>query len=122
MYHFINLTNHPSAYWSTEQRRAAQAFGEIEDLAFPAVSETADLAVIHVLAARYFDRIRLVAHPTVLIQGETVFTYCLVRLLEQAGIPALACVSRRNVRETCLPDGSTQKTVNYRFSGFRQYW
>lgn len=119
---FINLTNHPSGQWSDEQRAAALAYGPIVDLPFPAVSETADLAGVCALAARYFHRIREYGRPVVLIQGESVFVYRLVRLLEQARIPALACVSRRRVREARLSDGSTQKIVNYVFGGFRPYW
>ena len=30
---FINFTNHPSAQWSAEQKAAAQAYGEVIDLA-----------------------------------------------------------------------------------------
>lgn len=39
---FINFTNHPSAQWSAEQKAAAQAYGEVIDLAFPAIDPAAD--------------------------------------------------------------------------------
>lgn len=119
---FVNLTNHPAAQWSEAQRRAALAYGPIVELPFPAVSETADLGAVSDLARRYFEKLRQLEAPVVLIQGESVFVYTLVRLLEQARIPALACVSRRRVRETQLPDGSTRKTAYFVFSGFRRYW
>ena len=38
---FINFTNHPSAQWSAEQKAAAQAYGEVIDLAFPAIDPAA---------------------------------------------------------------------------------
>lgn len=119
---FVNLTNHPAADWSEPQLAAAHAYGPIVELPFPAVSESADLASVTRLARCYFERIKRIENPVVLIQGESVFVYVLVRMLEQAGIPALACVSRRRVRETCLPDGSTRKTAYYVFAGFRRYW
>ena len=33
----INFTNHPSAQWSAEQQAAAQVYGKVIDLAFPAI-------------------------------------------------------------------------------------
>ena len=36
---FVNHTNHPSARWSAEQISAAQVYGEILDMPFPAVRE-----------------------------------------------------------------------------------
>ena len=119
---FVNLTNHPAAQWSEAQRRAAEEYGPILELPFPAVPETADLSLVSKLAALYFRRLRVVENPVVLVQGEAVFTYILVRLLEQARIPALACVSRRCVQETLLPDGTTEKLAVYSFAGFRPYW
>ena len=119
---FVNLTNHPSARWCEAQRRAALEYGPIVDLPFPNVPEEASLAEVDELARSCLKTLRSAASPVVLVQGESVFTYRLVRLLEQAGIPALACVSRRRVRETCLPDGSTRKTAYYVFAGFRRYW
>lgn len=119
---FVNLTNHPSARWSEAQREAALAYGPILDLPFPAVPETAELGSVTKLAVLYFRKLRAIEGPVVLIQGEAVFSYTLVRLLEQARIPALAAVSARRVRETVLPDGSVQKTAVFVFAGFRPYW
>ena len=34
----INFTNHPSAQWSAEQTAAAQVYGKVIDLAFPAIN------------------------------------------------------------------------------------
>lgn len=119
---FVNLTNHPSARWSDAQRRAALEYGPIRDLPFPAISERDMLEDLSRLAADYLEKIKAFENPVVLIQGEAVFSYRLVRLLEQAGIPALAAVSRRQVQETVLPDGTTQKTAYFVFEGFRLYW
>lgn len=50
---FINFTNHPSAQWSAEQKAAAQAYGEVIDLAFPAIDPAADEAALDSLASAY---------------------------------------------------------------------
>ena len=54
---FINFTNHPSAQWSAEQKAAAQAYGEVIDLAFPAIDPAADEAALDSLASAYAARI-----------------------------------------------------------------
>lgn len=119
---FVNLTNHPSARWSDTQRLAALEYGPIQDLPFPAISAHDTLEYISRLAAVYLEKLKAIENPVVLIQGEAVFTYELVRLLEQTGIPALAAVSSRQAQETILRDGTTQKTAYFVFEGFRPYW
>lgn len=54
---FINFTNHPSAQWSAEQKAAALAYGEVIDLAFPAIDPAADEAALDSLASAYAARI-----------------------------------------------------------------
>ena len=119
---FVNLTNHPSEQWSEPQRAAALEYGPIIDVLFPAVPESADLAAVTRLVYSYFEQLKRLENPVVLIQGESVFVYTLVRLLEQARIPALAAVNRRQVQETRLRNGATQKTAVFLFAGFRPYW
>ena len=119
---FINLTNHPSASWSERQMQAAQEYGLVLDLPFPQIATGADSAAIDWLVSDYFERIRAADAPVVLVQGEHVFVYRLVHLLEQAKIPALACISLRRVHEIVLPNGVTQKTACFSFEGFRSYW
>lgn len=41
---FINFSNHPHALWSAEQQAAAQRYGTVVDLAFPAIDPAADEA------------------------------------------------------------------------------
>ena len=43
---FINFSNHPPAQWSAEQTAAAQRYGKVVDLAFPAIDPAADEAAI----------------------------------------------------------------------------
>ena len=54
---FINFTNHPSTQWSAEQKAAAQVYGKVIDLAFPAIDPATNEAVLDSLAAIYADHI-----------------------------------------------------------------
>ena len=86
----INFTNHPSALWSAEQTAAAQRYGKVIDLAFPAIDPATNEAVLASLAAVYADHILHLSPDAVLCQGEYTFVYRVVQHLEAAGIPTLA--------------------------------
>ena len=103
----INFTNHPSAQWSAEQTAAAQVYGKVIDLAFPAINPATNEAVLDSLATVYADHILHLSPDAVLCQGECTFVYRVVQRLEAAGIPTLAACSRRKSQETTYPDGST---------------
>jgi hypothetical protein len=45
----INLSNHPSANWTTEQLIVAKTFGEIVDLPFPNTSLNGDETYMQVI-------------------------------------------------------------------------
>ena len=81
---FINFTNHPSAQWSAEQKAAAQAYGEVIDLAFPAIDPAADEAALDSLASAYAARILHMNPDAVLCQGEFTFVYRVVLRLEDS--------------------------------------
>ena len=108
----INFTNHPSALWSAEQKAAAQVYGKVIDLAFPAIDPATNEAVLDSLAAVYADHILHLNPDAVLCQGECTFVYRVVQRLEAAGIPTLAACSRRKSQETTYPDGSTEFSSN----------
>ena len=118
---FINFTNHPSTQWSAEQKAAAQVYGKVIDLAFPAIDPATNEAVLDSLAAVYADHILHLSPDAVLCQGECTFVYRVVQRLEAAGIPTLAACSRRKSQETTYPDGSTLKRSIFAFAGFRRY-
>ena len=118
---FINFTNHPFAQWSAGQKDAAQVYGEVTDLAFPAIDPAADEATLDSLALVYVSHILHLNPDAVLCQGECTFVYRVVRQLEAAGIPVLAACSRRQSQETTYPDGSTLKRSIFVFAGFRRY-
>ena len=85
----------PHALWSAEQKAAAQVYGKVIDLAFPAIDPATNEAVLDSLAAVYADHILHLNPDTVLCQGECTFVYRVVQRLEAAGIPTLAAGFRR---------------------------
>lgn len=116
----INLSNHPSAGWGARQREAAEMYGEIEDMDFPAIPPEAGEREITDLAEEYVARIEERAETrdvTVHIMGEMTFCYAVITKLRPLGIPCLASTTRRQVTETA--DGV--KEVRFDFETFRRY-
>ena len=112
---------HPKTGAKIEQQAAAQRYGKVVDLAFPAIDPAADEAALDSLATVYADHILHLDPDAVLCQGECTFVYRVVQRLEAAGIPTLAACSRRKSQETTYPDGSTLKRSIFAFAGFRRY-
>lgn len=116
----INLSNHPSADWGARQREAAEMYGEIEDMTFPAIPpeagerEIADLAEENV--ARIEER-AVTRDVTVHIMGEMTFCYAVITRLQPLGIPCIASTTRRQITEAA--DGV--KEVHFDFEAFRKY-
>lgn len=118
---FINHTNHRSDLWSAEQIAAAEVYGEIFDVPFPAVKAEASTAEVHKLVCEHVEKI-LAAEPScVLCQGEFNYTFEAVSRLKSAGVKVVAATSERCVRAEVLPDGSTRQVSTFRFVQFREY-
>jgi CRISPR-associated Csx2 family protein len=117
---FINLSNHPIALWSDEQKTAAAKYGELMDMPFPDIDSYADNDAINKLAEETSIKIKEIAAGkavTVHLMGEMTFTYALVRRLKDAGI---RCVASTTVRDSVTnADGS--KTSQFNFIRFRDY-
>ena len=116
----INLSNHPSAGWGARQRDAAEMYGEIEDMDFPAIPPVAGEREITDLAEEYIARIAERAETrdvTVHIMGEMTFCYAVITRLQPLGIPCIASTTKRQVTETA--DGV--KEVRFDFETFRKY-
>lgn len=117
---FINLSNHPSDKWTEEQRKAAEQYGEITDLPFPAVNSAADGEEINKLVEENFDKIKSLAEgksATVHLMGEMTFTYALVRRLKDAGIRCVASTTDRVVTD----NGDGTRMTQFHFVRFREY-
>ena len=119
---FINLSNHPSAYWSAEQKAAAeQQFGQIVDIQFPQVDPFANEDVIAAMADEYCQQVLETAcgQSTVAVHlmGEMTLTFALLQRLLPQGIQCVASTTKRETVE--YPDG--RKESSFKFVKFRKY-
>lgn len=120
----INFTNHPSAKWSDEQMQAAiTTYGSVIDFTFPQVLPTDTTDAIKEKTTDFLTNIKQfisespeTAHA-VLVLGEFVFTYQMVRLLELNNIAAVSTVTTREVIE----EGEKKISI-FRFLGYRSYF
>lgn len=118
----INLTNHPVAGWSEEQRSEALRLWEtVEDCPFPSVGAQWDDSRMKQCAESIAAAVTEKQPDAVLCQGEMTMTFLLVALLQKQGIPVYAATSERRAQEELLPDGSIRKSVVFCFVMFRKY-
>lgn len=118
---FLNISNHSSEFWSEEQLKAAQMFGEIRDYPFPSVQACATREEIIELAGRIVANVVEMQPEAVMCQGEFTLTYALVKGLKEKGVTVLAACTERNTKETQQPDGTISKTSIFKFVQFREY-
>jgi len=117
---FINFSNHPSSFWDDAQRVAAEKYGKICDLPFPAVDEQSSKEEVSQLADRYVAKIMSMGKPeeiTVHIMGEMTFTFAVVTRLKELGI---RCVASTTERKTSYNADGT-KLSEFSFVRFREY-
>ena len=114
---FGNISNHPSAEWSEEQKKAACVLADcVRDFPFPEVPPDADPGWIEAAAAAFEDS--LPPETThALVQGEFTLTMALVKRLQEKGIRCLAATTERAVEKT--EDGREVRA--FRFVRFREY-
>lgn len=118
--YLINFSNHPSDCWREEQLKAAQLYGEIIDIPFPAISPSSSDDEIKDLADRYVEQImsyEKIGKISVHIMGEMTFSYMVISQLKGMGIECLASTSDRNAEE--IDDG--RKISDFHFVRFRSY-
>lgn len=118
---FINHTNHPAARWSAEQISAARVYGEIVDVAFPAVNAAATTQEVRELVQNNLKKILELEPAIVLCQGEFNYTFAMVEELKKLGVKVVAATSERVAVEEILSDGSTRQISTFRFVQFREY-
>ena len=118
---FINHTNHASGRWSAEQKSAAVAYGEIFDVAFPAINPSATTGQVRELVQENLEKILSLEPAAVLCQGEFTYTFALVERLKEIGVPVLAATTERVVEAEILPDGTSRQVSTFRFVQFREY-
>lgn len=118
---FVNHTNHPSERWSAEQKTAAQVYGELVDVPFPAVDAEATPVEVAAQVEDNLKKILALKPAAVLCQGEFTYTFAMVERLKNLGVTAVAATSERVVVEEILSDGSARQISTFRFVQFREY-
>jgi len=118
----INLTNHPSAGWSQEQKlKAIELYQEIIDMPFPDVDPNGDEEYIENLTNEYLNKVLEIKNRTskklvVHLMGELTFCFALIVKLKANRIKCIASTTKRIVEEK---DGI--KTSIFKFCKFREY-
>lgn len=113
---FINFTNHPSSLWDETQRQAAEAFGTIIDLPFPAVTPDLSSNEITELGDTVIKNILHYDPAAVLCQGEFTLAFYVASQLKKQGISVLAACSERNT----VTVGNEKRSI-FTFVQFREY-
>ena len=122
---FINISNHPSSKWPTEQMNAAKelaAGGDVIDIAFPNVPPMATTVEVEVLAEELLAKVLEVEDPIVHLMGESTLLLKLANLLHEAGIPVVCSTTERVSVESIGADGVVTKTLKFKFEQFRSYF
>lgn len=121
----INLSNHPSANWNAEQKKAAETeFGQIVDLTFPNIQPEADLNDVKNLANQYVIKVKELLKDApngsgvVHIMGEHTFIFNILERLKLLNIRAVASTTERKAYE----DGNGNTISKFRFVRFRDYY
>lgn len=127
---FINYSNHPSATWTEEQLTAARKYGEIFDVAFPAVSvndtekeiEKVAEEQLKVLVKTVEENGCRMNQTVIMCQGEFSLTYAVITRLKKnyPDCKVVCAISEREVVEEQRDDCNI-KTVRFHFCGFREY-
>lgn len=116
----VNLSNHPLATWSWEQREAAKEYGEIIDMAFPQIEPDASENDMCNIVDEYMKAIKSQMdyyEMTFHLMGEMTFTYKMVVKLKELGLRCVASTTERNTVITS--DG--KKISDFCFVKFREY-
>lgn len=113
---FINFTNHPSDSWGAKQRAAAEKYGAIVDIPFPAVDAKGDEEYIIRMSDDYVKKIEMLKPKAVLCQGEFSLAYQIISKLKARNILTLAACSER-----CVTIDGKDKKVTFVFERFRKY-
>ena len=117
----INLTNHPYEQWNEAQKIAAEEYGRVEDMPFPQINPECCENDLNQLVDTYYCRVTAAAPKAVLLQGEFVFCYRLIRKLKESGITVIAAGTKRCADVQTDENGNTVKRSVFRFAGFREY-
>ena len=106
---FINFTNHPSNRWSGNQISAAEKYGKITDVPFPAVDPAATSEEIKQLADEKTAELIALDPSAVLCQGEMSLCFAMTSRLKKAGIKVLCATTERRIKITRDENGEEKE-------------
>ena len=118
---FVNCSNHPSGGWLKAQKDAAEKYGTIIDIPFPAVKCNLTDQQMENLAEQMTAKIMEIQPEAVMCMGEFVLCFRIVQKLKAKGIRVLASCSERKAVEHLEEDGTIRKESIFTFNGFREY-
>lgn len=118
---FVNVSNHPSELWLEKQKECAMCYGDIVDVAFPAIHKDYDSNKYDELVELYYERIMGLCPDVVMVQGEFVFTYRLVGRLKASGIRVVSARSERVCQEFKDENNVIHKHSLFEFIDFVDY-
>ena len=118
---FVNCSNHPSGGWLKAQKDAAEKYGTIIDIPFPAVKCNLTDQQMENLAEQMTAKIVEIQPVAVMCMGEFVLCFRIVQKLKAKGIRVLASCSERKAVEHLEEDGTIRKESIFTFNGFREY-
>lgn len=116
----INYSNHPYATWSDMQKKAAEQYGMVKDLQFPAVEPSADETQIAIMAENAVNEITASCSghiSAVHIMGEMTLTFAVITRLKDMGIKCIASTTER----ISIDLGNGKKENRFEFRRFREY-
>ncbi|MFN4298837.1 MAG: hypothetical protein ACK4EX_03790 [Thermaurantimonas sp.] len=121
----INISNHPSSLWSTQQMKAAEKmFGGVIDVAFPSIDPSWTpselLEKLDSFLAELSEKYTPLQHYSFHVMGEFNFCFALVSYLIQAGADVYASTTERHVSEEMQGDIKRKVTI-FEFVQFRKY-
>ena len=123
---FLNLSNHPSATWSSAQRDAAGALAPesaLLDYPFPHVDPSHALDAVSALSESTWAALTSTLNAAgqrpvaAMVAGEPVLCLGLVQRLQSSGVPCYCATTRR---ETEVSDEGV-KTSQFHFVRFRRW-
>lgn len=124
----INCTNHPSEKWLEDQMTAAvKEYKSVVDVPFPKLDASMDTREVFVEALAYREDILELLDKSqteenaVLVMGEFVFTYALVRMLQEFKVKCVVTTSDRVSKERVKEDGTIERISEFKFVRFREY-
>jgi hypothetical protein len=117
---FINFSSYPSNRWEEKKLEAAKQFGEIIDIPFPSIPDGKTIREIEDMAkAKEKEILEMAAgnDTTILVTGEPVYTFSLLRLLKADGIRCVVSSAKEVVKDL----GNGEKIGQIKFLRFLKF-